>query len=412
MLGSDSLLYVPPDQLATTTKIGLLQKLTGKTTDFLDGTNNFQSLANVPPPLQYDAIHNGIFRFNQRSPANTAYIPIPTGTASVKINDRWWFAKTGALVAQNTRLSGLAYQDPGGLYPQLNFGCRINTTTAMTAVAAADYAEFIQYVYFEVGQTMFTYPTSILVVARATVPGTFSVSLRNADASQSIVFPCTITAANTVQNFLIQNIPVMPYNQGNWNDSAGRAYTLTVATFTGSTYQTPNAGVWQSGLFIGHSSQSNFHGAVNNTFDLLDVRHVIGAKIFPFVPRDRDTDLGHCQRFFTKSYPLDTPIGNPISSYAMMMAVGSIPQATGGSLYGRVPFPRDMIKAPVMRAWHHSNSYAPDVVYIQGSTGAVTGQVASVGASANGLTALTVSSTNGAGGSPNQAYFDWTADAE
>lgn len=44
MLGTDNLIFVPAIQLATTTKIGAVQVLSGNATDYLDGTNTFQAL--------------------------------------------------------------------------------------------------------------------------------------------------------------------------------------------------------------------------------------------------------------------------------------------------------------------------------------------------------------------------------
>jgi hypothetical protein len=435
MLGSDSLLYVPVTGLATTTKQGSVNKLSGNATDYIGGDNachpfgaaistdpyNQATLGSdsriyVPEPLHYDAIHNGIFRFNQRVPyTSSPNIVIPTGAVSIKGPDRWFLIKSGAFVGNSTRISPQAYSDPGAtpLYPQLDKATRISCATAMSTVAAGDYFELAQNVRFETGQTMFIYPTSILVVLRATVNGTFSASLVNADGTQSIAFPCVYNNAPNYQNFIINNIPVMPYNSGNWNDSNGVAFSLRLIFYAGATFQTPNSGVWQSGTLIAHSSQSNFFAAVNNVVDVLVIRHVIGAKILPFIPIDRDTDLGHCQRFFTKSYAVETAIGAGAGAgnYATAVYIATIP-TTGGSLYIRVPFPRDMYKTPTMQAWHHSNASTPNQMLIQGSTGAVTGQVSSIGATASGLSNISVSSVNGAPGAPTEGYFDWTADAE
>jgi hypothetical protein len=47
MLGTDNLLFVPALGLATTTKIGALQKLSGNVDGFLDGTNSFRGVADA-----------------------------------------------------------------------------------------------------------------------------------------------------------------------------------------------------------------------------------------------------------------------------------------------------------------------------------------------------------------------------
>jgi len=62
MLGSDSKIYVPTLALATTTKIGALQKLSGNTTDVLNGTNAFG-----PVPLATNANQGGIIALSNKA---------------------------------------------------------------------------------------------------------------------------------------------------------------------------------------------------------------------------------------------------------------------------------------------------------------------------------------------------------
>jgi hypothetical protein len=62
MLGSDNLLLVPPLALATTTKIGALQKLSGSATDVLNGTNAFG-----PVPLSTTSNQGGILALSSKT---------------------------------------------------------------------------------------------------------------------------------------------------------------------------------------------------------------------------------------------------------------------------------------------------------------------------------------------------------
>jgi len=62
MLGSDNLLLVPPLALATTTKIGALQKLSGSATDVLNGTNAFG-----PVPLSTTSNQGGILALSNKT---------------------------------------------------------------------------------------------------------------------------------------------------------------------------------------------------------------------------------------------------------------------------------------------------------------------------------------------------------
>src|SRR6267378_2977839 len=98
MLGSDSKLYVPATALATTTKIGSINKLTGNTTDFLDGTNTFQPLAPAVQPTiwsarlrSFNAIGNPTFDVDQIS---VSVISAQTGGKTI---DRWTASKTGTM---------------------------------------------------------------------------------------------------------------------------------------------------------------------------------------------------------------------------------------------------------------------------------------------------------------------------
>src|SRR6516164_1338489 len=62
MLGSDNLLFVPTLALATTTKIGALQKLSGIATDVLNGTNAFG-----PVPLSTTSNQGGILALSNKT---------------------------------------------------------------------------------------------------------------------------------------------------------------------------------------------------------------------------------------------------------------------------------------------------------------------------------------------------------
>jgi hypothetical protein len=102
-LGSDSLVYVPSPSLAlaSATSSGLLKKLDGNTTDFVDGSNNFQTLLPVAQPVIWsvrmrsiNAVGNSNFEVDQRNVGSAVSASV---SGNFWVSDRWLLSGTGTV---------------------------------------------------------------------------------------------------------------------------------------------------------------------------------------------------------------------------------------------------------------------------------------------------------------------------
>ena len=95
-----------PPSLADSSKAGLLTKLSGNTTDFVDGNNACQNLATAIQPTiwsvrlrnSYNSIGNSNFEIDQINCHTSVHAPI-------KLLDRWGYAKNGTMDFWSTNQS-------------------------------------------------------------------------------------------------------------------------------------------------------------------------------------------------------------------------------------------------------------------------------------------------------------------
>jgi hypothetical protein len=266
--------------LADTTQNGLLKKVSGLTTDFVDGTNNCQNLLTValPQTRQYNAIRNPTLRVAQRG---------ASGSASGYSLDGWLFGG-GLAGAQWSQIVAAIPPDISGnqWYPYTAYAYRVTFTTGKPTLTAADACVLYQYIEGFLAEQLKGNPTSISLLVRATIPGTFAMALRDSATGYSYVTTGTIVSANTWTRIALPNVPIFP-SAGNFPDGNVRCYDflITPAIGSGHVSATANLNSWITGNFWGTTTQTNFAATANNTFDFTLVKHEPNPICTPFVPR-------------------------------------------------------------------------------------------------------------------------------
>jgi hypothetical protein len=375
MLGTDNLLFVPLPNVASATTKGLLNILSGNTTDFVDGTNACQNLANAITPTitsvrlrSFNALAwgNCSFEVDQRN----------CGTSSpftaAWVCDRWQLSKVGTMAGTVQQMSG------GITIPGTNFGItqnylRVTLTTQEASLAAGDYLVFRQVVEGPFLRELDFDVHSLSILVRSSVAGlSFGLCLRD-NSKVSLTKLATIPSANTWVLLKFENLPI-------WSPSGvfsllpgNFGYELDVTLAAGTTYTNAANNTWQGPTVtaFGASGQSNFAASpVNSTFDIAFIQHEPGPVCSTLQDMDFVTNLDRCQRFFSKTYDYGAAIGSTTQAgtNGSFLCNGT----TGAE--GTGWFPRRMAKAPAVNIYHPSSGAINSVLDAwSGGTIAITG---------------------------------------
>jgi hypothetical protein len=349
MLGTDGKLYVPTLALATTTKIGALQKLSGNTTDFLDGTNTFQPLAPAVQPTiwsvrlrSFNAVGNPNFEVDQRNVG----APLTNPANGTFIQDRYVIFKSAGLTGTvNTALQSVPTAPI--VIPGTNFGItqnyqRLTVGTAQASLAAGDFFGITQYVEGPRWRELALDVHSTSLLVRSSVAGlTFALRLKDPTATHSLVKLCTIPASATWTLVTLPNLPVWV---GTYSSvPGGVGYNLEIFLACGSTYTAAASAAWQNGDIRGVTGMSNLLATAGATFDVAFTQHEPGAQCStPIDCPFRQNYDDDCLPYFCKSYDYGTAIGTVTNN-----GICSFTSASGhGTVWGIAPFPKRMAKSP------------------------------------------------------------------
>lgn len=212
-------------------------------------------------------------------------------------------------------------------------------------------------------------PSSLVVSGwfRSSVAGTFALSLRNYATTRSYVTPLVINSINTWE---FKTFVVPGDTGGTWVVDNGGSFRLGVTLATGSSTQTANSNLWQSGAFIGITGQTMLTATAGATFQMTGIQMEKGIIASPFEEIPFDIALRRAQRYFYMSYKY----GDPIGTSDIVNAIRGIPIDTA-NLFSLQRFPVSLRATPN--------------VQINSSTGTV-GQVRQASNNSNwGITSVT-----------------------
>lgn len=394
--------------LADATQNGMLRKVSGLTTDFVDGTNNCQNLASAPGITlmrlrSINALGNPNFEVDQINVGTVVANPA-TGT---KIQDRWLYQKAGTLVASAGQISAAAGDV---LVPGTNFAItskfhRITLTTAQASLGANDNLTLLAQLEGPSFRELQYDVHSPSLLVRSSVAGLkFGLSIRDpATTTKSLVKLCTITSAATWTLIQLPNLPVFP--SGNFSTAQGvLGYLLSICLAAGTTLTAAANDTWQNGNFIGAVGQDNFASkATSSTFDIAYVSHEPGAVCTTLIDKPFQQNYDECLRYFSKSYDYGTKPGTVTNNGLFTLMINTGVSATAAS--GYVPFPKPMAKVPTsLLLYNHATGASQSIRDHAGTDHAITGQA---GLGERGFAQLTYSTVAASSG---WVYGHYSAD--
>jgi len=140
---------------------------------------------------------------------------------------------------------------------------------------------------------------------KSSLTGTFGGVLINSAANRSYPYTYTISAANTWE---YETITIAGDTSGTWLTTNGIGIRVDWSLAAGSTYS-GTAGAWAAALYLGATGQTQVLSTLNATIQWTGVQLELGSSATGFEYRQYGTELNLCQRYFEKSYDINTAVG-------------------------------------------------------------------------------------------------------
>jgi hypothetical protein len=242
---------------------------------------------------------------------------------------------------------------------------------------------------------------------RSSVTGTFAGSVANSAYNRAYVFTYSISAANTWEQ---KSITVPGDTSGTWLTDNGAGIRLNFNLGAGSSL-TGTAGVWGATYLQSATGSVNLIATSGATFYITGVQLEAGSVATPFERRPYGTELQLAQRYFEKSFPVETA-PSPANSTGVVRgnSNGGGGASIDGYSYFGYPFKVNKRASPTMTSFSATST---GQIRYQRNTGAIVNGV--LGAiEANESFFYVVASFGGSGSNSDirSILFDYTASAE
>jgi hypothetical protein len=252
--------------------------------------NPFQGMKN--------RIINGDMRIDQR---NAGALKSVSGNDIYTV-DRWkgWASGGGVFSVQQSSTA------PNNF----NNSVVLTVTTADSSVAAGDNYRFAQpiegYNIADLGfGTSAAKTVTLSFWVRSNLTGTYGGSLYSVSGTRSYVYQYTINSANTWE---YKTITIPGDTSGTWGSTNSFGITVYFDLGSGSTYQNAT-GSWVGSEKFSTSGNANWIGTLSNNLYITGVQLEAGTVATAFERRLYSTELILCQRYFQKSYDIETAVG-------------------------------------------------------------------------------------------------------
>jgi hypothetical protein len=402
----------PAIPLADSTQPGLLNQLSGNTTDFVDGTNNCQNLASANQSTiwavrlrSFNSVQNCNFEVTQRN----CHVSVVNPASGILVEDRWSAGNT----ALNPTFQGVNVAgSPGGgvMVPGTSFvittgSMRVTIGTSKASLAAGDHLDLGQTIEGPNFRELMSDVHSISLLVRSSVANLkFGIALREPTSiNHSLTKLCTLGAANTVTLIQLSNLPIWP-SAGTFTTGVGSAgYILTICLAAGSTFMSPANDTWQTaGNVFGAPGQDNFlANTVGSTFEVFFVQHQPGPYCETLIDKPWSQNYDECLRYYSKCTNYAAKFPDGLMQYNAGVIVGGTTSA-----YCNITFPKPMAKAPTVTVTN--NTATTGVVYIPGWTGSV--GASSIATNERGVQTMVLAAAQGAAGQTPALACGWQAD--
>jgi hypothetical protein len=339
-------------------------------------------------------IINGGMVIDQR---NAGASVTPATSTVVYTLDRW-------NAYQNVASKFSVQQNAGSVTPPAGFTNYLGATSlsayTVTGTNEFDIAQYIEgYNVADLGWgTANAKTVTISAWVRSSLTGTFGGSVGNANSTRTYPFTYSIPTANTWTQI---SVTIAGDTTGTWNTTTGIGINLNFSLGAGAT-RSGTAGTWDATNYTSATGAVSVVGTSGATFYITGVQLEVGSQATSFDFRSHGTELALCQRYFEKSYNLETAVGTAtsIGTYYPIVAGN-----TGTSNYGAtLRYCVNKRTAATFTSWDTAGNAGKCATDTQG-----TNQTLNI--SGGGQSTSPVLYTSGLN-NPTALNFQWSASAE
>lgn len=291
---------VPSDTSVSTVKIADGAVTTAK---IVDANVTAAKLANSGYELgTRNKIINGKMDIAQRGTNFAGLVGGPAYTL-----DRFAYYSVGGLVT-------ISQQADAPSSNEFQNSLRVAVTTADTSIATTDVTVIEQKIEGYNVRDLIGRTFTLSFWVRSSKTGIHCVAFRNSGLNRSYIAEYSVSAANTWE-YKIITVSGGLITAGTWNWTNGIGLYIDWSLAAGSSFQS-TAGAWQTGSFLATANQVNCLDTIGNIFALTGVQLEAGPVATPFEHRPYGAELALCQRYYEKSYAIETPPGTATTTAA------------------------------------------------------------------------------------------------
>jgi hypothetical protein len=186
----------------------------------------------------------------------------------------------------------------------------VATTTADASPASGTTYDFVQWIEgFNIADlgwgTANAKTVTLSFQVYSNLTGTFGGNIQNSASNRNYTFSYSIPVANTWTQI---SVTIAGDTTGTWLTTNGSGLRVNFSLGAGSTYL-GTAGSWGSTAFSGVTGQQQICASTSNYLYLTGVQLEVGTQATSFEYRQFGTELILCQRYFQKTYALETAVG-------------------------------------------------------------------------------------------------------
>lgn len=231
---------------------------------------------------------------------------ITSPAADAALADRWRWRSSGVGVITASR-----EHDPPTDHIDVIKAMKVDVTTADAALDAADYYGLEHLIEGKDARrlrwgTSAARPATLSFMVKASSAGTYGVSIQNSARDRSYVATYAVSAPNTWER---KTVSIPGDTSGTWLAYDEVGIRLGFCLGSGSTKQGA-AGVWTASDIRTSNAQQNIMDNVAGDFRLTAVQFEVGSAATPYDQRPLQVEFQLCQRYFFKTFPLDTTPAN------------------------------------------------------------------------------------------------------
>lgn len=355
-------------------------------------------------------IINGNFDFWQRGTSATR---TPASSPNGYLADRMQSGVSIGGGASKSITVARAAVVPSGLTVPANYSMQITNNFAQSLAAADSYYPLLTFLEANIAAQLSGGYVTLGFYAYNDVNRTFSVAFNDGAASQSYV-----TTLSGVAGWSYYTVSVL-LNAFTITPSASAGLRIIIGSIGGTGSQAPSLNSWISGNYYVASTADNWASSTGVKMRFAQIQLRQGAvsaddmqKSFSLFGGTYDNELRACQRYYWKSYDVDTAPGS-VNVFEGAIGSQDITVSAGGSNAFYIPlvFPVRMRGSPVVSMYNPSSGA---INSIRNSSGVanVNFSSVSIGSGQGGIVSTQIN-TASAGITYGQAcQFHFTADAD